>query len=104
MSADKAHNFLNSLSIDAQIVELQKELDVLTGFKSRFRGSSVEWNIGATFVRDSFLEAHAKDISEAQLDLDSWPVKHIDWEKAADELRSKYGSIIFKGVQYWYIK
>jgi hypothetical protein len=104
MSTDKAHNFLNSLSIDSQIVELQGKLDILNGFKSRFQGSSVEWNTGATFVRDDFLEAHAKDISEAQIDLDSWPINCIDWEKAANELRQKYESIIFKGTQYWYIK
>lgn len=103
---ENTHNYLNSLSVDAQIEELKGELGILVGFRARFRGTGAEWNLGVTFIRDSFLEEYIKDLAENQfdLDLDSWPVKHIDWKKAADELRDKYDGIIFKGIQYWIIE
>lgn len=30
-----------------------------------------------------------------------WPLRHIDWDAAAEELKQDYTSVEFDGVTYW---
>jgi hypothetical protein len=65
---------------------------------------SSDWTHGATLIRDSYFQDYAKDLAEDIGAIDrnaSWPLGCIDWEAAADELKSDYSAIEFDGVTYW---
>ena len=63
-----------------------------------------DWQYGETFVRDDYFEDYARELAE---DCDmvpadaGWPLRCIDWEQAARELRMDYTSYTFDGVTYW---
>jgi hypothetical protein len=92
---------LTSKSVDARLVELNAEFKFLQNFKKEFPGSSAEWDLGVTFVKDSFLANHVKEIAAQCLDLDSWPLKYVDWERAVEDYKKKYEPVHFGGIIYW---
>lgn len=94
---------LTSKNVDARIVELAKELKVLQDFKREFPGTFVEWDQGVTFIRDSYLVNYVKGLAAKCLDLNSWPLKFIDWEKATEDYldKIKHKSIRFGDIVYW---
>jgi hypothetical protein len=101
INVDTTRGVLSSREIDAKMAELVRELDILTGLRSRFRGTDFDWDSGAIFIRDDFLTEYIKNKAAGQLDLDSWPIKFIDWKKATAEYRKNHKGIVFKGDQYW---
>lgn len=71
-------------------------------------GGDEEWR-GAwypvTLIRESHFEDYAQELAEdiGAIDRDAgWPLRHIDWEAAADELLIDYTSTEFDGVIYHY--
>ena len=62
-----------------------------------------EFEHGETMVPDDEFEDYAEELA-GDLGLipedASWPVRHIDWEAAADELRQDYTEVEFDGVTY----
>jgi hypothetical protein len=78
----------------------------LKAFDEAGRNYAADWEFGETCVRDSYFteyaEELAKDIGAVGGDDDAaWPKRHIDWEAAAEELKSDYTSIEFDGVYFW---
>jgi len=63
-----------------------------------------DWEYGETLIRDShftrYAEEFANDIGRVNGDLE-WPLCHIDWEAAAEDLQQDYTSVEFDGVTYW---
>lgn len=59
---------------------------------------------GLTLIRASYFETYAQELAEdigaIGRDL-QWPLMHIDWEAAADQLKMDYTQIEFCGVTYW---
>lgn len=67
-------------------------------------GYSSDWKYGATLIRDSHFEDYARELAEdtGAVSRDAqWPLQHIDWEAAADELKQDYTSVEFDGTTYW---
>lgn len=63
-----------------------------------------DWKYGATLIRDSHFEDYARELAEdtGAVSRDAqWPLQHIDWTAAADELKQDYTSVEFDGVTYW---
>lgn len=63
-----------------------------------------DWQYGATLIRDSCFQEYAEELAEdiGAVDRDArWPLNHIDWEAAADELKQDYTAINFDGITYW---
>ena len=63
-----------------------------------------DWEYGAQLIRESYFTTYAKELAEdigaiASSD-DRWPVRHIDWPAAAQELRTDYEEVEFHGVTY----
>lgn len=60
----------------------------------------------STMVAAHYFKAYAQELAE---DCDmipanlSWPVRHIDWQAAADELRQDYSEVDFDG-ESWLIR
>lgn len=63
-----------------------------------------DWQYGATLIRESYFVTYAQELAEDIGAIDhnaGWPLRHIDWEAAADELEMDYTSVEFDGVTYW---
>lgn len=84
------------------------ELAVLRKLQAQAEASP-DWSYGETLIRDSYFTAYTEelinDCYEMPKDLDSgkWPWRHmkIDFEAAADELKSDYIEVDWDGVPYW---
>ena len=63
-----------------------------------------DWFSGTPLIRDSHFTEYVKECAE---DADAvppdmpWPLNHIDWEAAAEELKAEYADFDFDGVTYW---
>jgi hypothetical protein len=63
-----------------------------------------DWPHGETLIRDSYFEDYAEQYADGVGAINAaagWPLNHIDWEAAADELKMDYTSIKFGDVTYW---
>lgn len=86
------------------------ELDRLRAFA--LEGQSVEdWQYGATLIRESYFVEYAKQLADdiglmgpdywALDGTPQWPFTHIDWEAAAEDLKTDYSEYTFDGVTYY---
>ena len=59
---------------------------------------------GIDCIRDTHFTEYVRDESEYYQDYDTeaWPFRHIDWDAAAEELKTDYFHVDFDGVDYWY--
>ncbi len=78
----------------------REELAFLRRILEEAPGADVD---GAYFVNDAHFAAWAteeweSDTGEAASD---WPYRHIDWDEAADELRTDYTTFVFDGVTFY---
>lgn len=63
-----------------------------------------DWRYGAALIRDSYFEQYAMELAEdiGAIDHDAkWPLNYIDWEAAAEALKTDYTSVEFDGETYW---
>lgn len=84
--------------------DLTQELDVLNALRDEAQGYASDWEYGETLVRDSFFTHYAKELAEDIGAINpnaAWPLSHIDWEAAAEELKQDYTEVDFDGVTYW---
>jgi hypothetical protein len=62
-----------------------------------------DWEFGAQLIATSYFEHYAEELAE---DIGvithgvAWPLSHIDWAAAAEELKADYTEIDFDGVPY----
>lgn len=80
------------------------ELDDLRAFASEGSDYCEDWEYGEALIRDSYFTTHARELAEdiGAIDSDAkWPATCIDWEAAANDLRSDYTALTFRGVTYW---
>lgn len=63
-----------------------------------------DWRYGATLIRDSYFEEYTMELAEEICGIPgtaSWPLTHINWEAAVNELKIDYTEVDFDGVSYW---
>lgn len=80
-----------------------RELKALEDLAEEVSGSP-DWTYGETLIRDTYFEEYAEQMAEDIVAIDrnaKWPLNHIDWEAAADELKQDYMSVDFDGEKYW---
>lgn len=79
------------------------ELDALRELRNEAE-SSPDWEYGEGLIRYSYFEDYARELAEdcgeVPKDL-KWPLRCIDWEQAARELKMDYFSVSFDGVEYF---
>jgi hypothetical protein len=95
---------IDSKTIERIIIKLKKDLEVLTNLGNIYtelHGETTDWMNGVTLIRDDYFLQHAMAIAADQVDLNSWPLKFIDWELAAEDLKKRYTPIDYGGVKYW---
>lgn len=87
-----------------QIEEIQEELTPLLKLQEEAQGYCPDWRYGATLIRDDYFEEYAEELAEDIGAIDrnaTWPLNHIDWEAAANELKLDYTEIDYDGQSYW---
>lgn len=80
-----------------------EELAALLDFQADAE-SNPDWEYGMTFIADFYFQDYAQELAEdigAVSRTSEWPVTHIDWEAAAQELRQDYTAFEFRGTTYW---
>ena len=83
--------------------DAQEELTALLQLKEETEGAGWEYGIG--FIADDHFENYAMYLAEDIGAIDQnarWPNNHIDWEAAAEDLKSDYSTVEFMGTTYWY--
>ena len=120
---DNSADLIDSRDVIARIDYLQDEAedcmecrgeDCVDGDHDEFRalkslaedleGYCSDWTFGVTLIRDSYFEQYAEEMAGDIGAIDpkaTWPLNHIDWEAAAEELKGDYTSAEFDGVTYW---
>ncbi len=86
--------------VDDDVID---ELNALKALDDEASGYS-DWQHGATLIADSYFETYAEELASdiGAIPADAkWPLNHIDWEAAADELKQDYTAVEFDGITYW---
>ena len=86
------------------------ELKLLTGVLDELRGQGGDerWRgswYPVTLVSESYFKDYAQEMAEnvgAISRNEQWPLNHIDWNAAAEALKTDYASITIDGNEYWY--
>lgn len=90
-------------AVDAWESEYGDELKSLESLADEAAGCS-DWEHGSTLIRDSYFTSYAEefanDIGRVSGDME-WPLCHIDWDAAAEDLQQDFTSVEFDGVTYW---
>ena len=63
-----------------------------------------DWRYGETLIRDDYFEEYAEELASDIGAIDrnaKWPLNHIDWKSAAEELTQDYTLVSFDGTDYW---
>lgn len=65
-----------------------------------------DWQNGATLIRESYFQEYAEDYAREvfgirEEDMLRWPFCHIDWDEAAEELKTDYTEVDYDGVTYY---
>ncbi len=81
----------------------QEELSKLRALADQCEGYG-DWAYGEALINDSYFERYAEQLAEdigATGRDQKWPLNHIDWEAAAEELKQDYMSVEFDGTTFW---
>lgn len=118
-SIDNTEDIIDSRDVIARIEELEAladdsdyemddderhELEALRALAEEAAGCAGDWQHGEALIRWSYFKTYAEELAEdiGAIGRDvQWPLGHIDWEAAADELQIDYASVDFDGVEYW---
>jgi hypothetical protein len=62
------------------------------------------WSYGETLIHEGYFMEYAQQFAEdigVVISGADWPLCHIDWEAAADALKSDYSEVQYQGVTYY---
>lgn len=83
--------------------DAKTELAALRAFAADAEPYCPDWRHGATLIHREHFEDYAQELAEdiGAIDRDAkWPLRHIDWTAAAEELKGDYTSVDFDGQEY----
>jgi hypothetical protein len=94
---------------EKQFTEEAVELHELTQFRDEVLGYSGESRLrDVTLIADDYFVAYTQDYADqvgaipTSRDGVRWPLMHIDWEAAAEDLKSDYSEVELLGHSFWY--
>lgn len=80
------------------------EFVTLLEIKEEVEQYTSEWDSGAFMIADNHFEDYAQELAEDTGAIDrnaKWPLTHIDWDAAAEELKYDYSEFTIAGRSYW---
>jgi hypothetical protein len=89
---------------DPYLEEMFDDWDELKAIRD-LKDEVSDWIDGQTLIRDDYFVTYAEEFAEdiGAISSDAqWPLRHIDWEAAAEELQTDYTEVEFDGTSYWY--
>lgn len=80
-------------------LEYLEELEELDELETQIS----DWIHGETLINEDYFEEYAEDLANDLYDMqnDSWPFYHIDWEAAAEDLKQDYTEVEYDGETYY---
>jgi uncharacterized protein YlaI len=90
--------------LDGLDTDDREELRTLLALQEDAEGYCDDWKYGASLIRDSYFREYAEELADDIGAIDrnaTWPLNHIDWDAAADELKQDYTEVDYDGVSYW---
>jgi len=114
---DSQADRINSLDIIKRIKELQAipkseltdyqndQLEELLQLQEDARGVD-GWEDGISLVNSNYLADYAKEVAEEMHGytlFDDWPIRHIDWDAAAEEWSEEMTEVDYGYNRYWVI-
>lgn len=85
--------------------ELNQELEDLRAFRDEASGYSDDWLYGAQLIADeafiTYTQDYASDVGAVGQAISQWPLMHIDWAAAAEDLKQDYTEVTLRGRDYW---
>jgi predicted RNA-binding Zn-ribbon protein involved in translation (DUF1610 family) len=90
--------------LDGLEYDEREELRALLDLQDDAEGYCDDWKYGASLIRDSYFRDYAEELANDIGAIDrnaTWPLNHIDWDAAADELKQDYTEVDYDGVSYW---
>jgi len=81
----------------------QAELDALLSL-AEDASEADDWEDGAILIHDHYFPRYAQELAEDCGDIPAdlhWPLTHIDWGAAAEELQRDYLPVSYKGYTFW---
>lgn len=91
------------MNVGGMPVDVRDEYVALIELRNDAEVNVADWEFGETFISDDHFVEYAKDLaSSVSFNIDyEWPLNHIDWFAAADELKRDYTPFEFRGTTYW---
>lgn len=81
-----------------------EELEALRALNEKGEDATVDWRYGVTLIHEDYFEQYAEELAEdiALINRNAlWPLNHIDWKAAAEELKIDYTTVDFDGETYY---
>lgn len=81
----------------------QEELDALKALAEEAEGYG-DWAHGETLINKSYFTEYAEQLAEDIGAIDRkviWPLNHINWEAAAEDLLQDYTAVDFDGITFY---
>lgn len=109
---EERDNLSNSLWTAEDETELTDSMDMddytellaLEKLAVEGEATTSEWADGAGLIHEDHFQDYAEELAEDIGAIDKnakWPLSHIDWEAAADELKQDYSTLDFDGETYY---
>lgn len=119
-------NIIDGRDIEKRVEEIESDLDVMdegdatTAEKAALRielaalreivetieGYSEEKLRDTVLYRDDYFPTYAEEFAENIGSINpaatAWPLMHIDWKAAAEDLQQDYTSVEIEGTDYWF--
>ena len=84
--------------------DLEVELKALEAFAEEASEYAPDWHYGETIIHEDYFQTYAEELADDIGAINrnaSWPLTHIDWEAAADDLKMDYSVVGFNGIVYY---
>jgi len=100
LNEEKSMYFLpDGTDVDSE----HEELTMLQALAEEGEDYATDWRHGETLIRKTYFTEYAEEFANdigAMENTNTWPLNHIDWEAAAEDLAQDYTEIDFDGVSY----
>lgn len=95
---------MDTIHVEKMEEEEREEYKALNELLSLGLDATSEWYDGALFIAEDYFTQYAEQLADDIGAIDSnatWPLRHIDWEAAADDLKQDYTEIEFRDATYF---
>lgn len=97
------NDFINSDEYDTPDQDTIDEYKALKALDEQGRGYAPDWTYGEALINEKYFTEYAEELADDIGAIDKkagWPLTHIDWNAAAEDLKQDYTEIDFDGTTF----